>query len=528
MPRKNPFAALGNAASETDGKLNEPNVPNPGPVVVVVGEQVCNVKPQTSADDDKMPKKGNPFGLHGSPSFVTAPSLSTASAEDDLFAPPPVVAQETTRARADSEFAEERPASQRVPLSMQLSTQETNDRTPTTASDLFEDDGGGDTLCAQKPQGSVRHGNISEILPVGSSRVSSDNPFKSSSGSSKNVHVPASINPTFMEEQEMQSVDSRDASSTPLQTTLEKSSTAQEETIAQLRTECDDLRRQLRDARHQLGAGSSEKMSPRLAIRAALRGGALNLDMYKSRSEKEELLDAATVCGHGDILKMCCRFVATTLATAVVHDVLRTRPVACQHFSVMLRQRQQWDQLLDLYNGVGWQAERGMLLFERAMAESNPSVRCSQLEHCLLLAEEGVCLTTVAPHLRASIALLNTQAAIEAYDANPRHTADNEAFARFPKRRGVPLTPAIATLYYGCLYHFHSKDTVKNPGYPPTLKKGFGTGIDLHEAHYLWTAVKARAHVWCCMREWRTHRYSNRYKYIRWCSCYPQKINRSL
>lgn len=99
--------------------------------------------------------------------------------------------------------------------------------------------------------------------------------------------------------------------------------------------------------------------------------------------------------------------------------------------------------------GVVLQAERGMLLFERAISEHNPSVRCSQLEHCLLLAEQGVCLTNVAAHLRASIALLQTQTAIEAYDANPRHTADNEAFTRFPKRRGVPLTPAIATLYYG-------------------------------------------------------------------------------
>eukprot|EP00038_Savillea_parva_P013585 m.211641 g.211641 ORF g.211641 m.211641 type:complete len:590 (+) comp25592_c0_seq1:75-1844(+) len=279
-------------------------------------------------------------------------------------------------------------------------------------------------------------------------------------------------------------------------------------TAARLEAERDLLKQQLRsleakvDAAAHGGGGGGRRggggvavvlASPEEAISLAMSTGTERYEQWRSLSDKADLLDAAVVCGRGDVVARVCMFVAKTLSRPVFYKILRDRPAAVQQYAATLRRRKDWEALIDLYAGVHLEPLAALAEFDQAIAESDVKQQVRLLEKCLVRVkrceEDGGAFKQglrglSSRHIAASIALTKTQHSLDATDRG----ATTAPFQRWPKRRGTVRMPALTTLWYGWLYHY-SEPT--HSGHPQQLQKTLGDAIN--EKQLLWTGVRARA-----------------------------------
>lgn len=221
------------------------------------------------------PNRGNPFGPRDPASDIVTLSLKPHPADNDLFAPPSILTQDAIIPASGSELSIQKLLPPSTHGRSPDHKRETNVTTNTVVTNLFSDDGGGDTLARHMEGNSERHRVGAEKL----STSASENIFRPRSGTTSNKNIPTSLNPLFAEHDQEHQESGNSVQSSQKSEGQKICGVHAEDKIAQLTADCDDLRRQLREAQHLLGTVSSEKMSPRLAIRAALRGGPLTLDM---------------------------------------------------------------------------------------------------------------------------------------------------------------------------------------------------------------------------------------------------------
>ena len=97
--------------------------------------------------------------------------------------------------------------------------------------------------------------------------------------------------------------------------------------------------------------------------------------------------------------------------------------------------------------GGRWLREAGLAELRLLNEEKLVQPRGAMLSRLVAKAEKGGSLQGQLPVLREALDTLRVQLKLEAHDANPANTAQNEVFQRFPKRAPVTLTPAVTTLY---------------------------------------------------------------------------------
>ncbi|EFO16596.2 hypothetical protein LOAG_11909 [Loa loa] len=226
---------------------------------------------------------------------------------------------------------------------------------------------------------------------------------------------------------------------------------------------------------------------PQLTIRRLLRNDSVSLDLYRSKKEKLDLLDAALESCDGNVIIAVVLALERSLETSIFLDILKQKPVAACHYVAYLKDTKNFDQLTSTLLALNRTEEVALVLYSVA-CKKQPNERIAHLKKCLNVCTAVPSLEAFSKSVNEYINLLERQIVIE--DADEALIKDdkdgkNKIFQQYPKTITLIGRPVLTTLYYSCLYHFDLP--VNAYASPLSIKECF----NITEKQYAWMAISA-------------------------------------
>lgn len=223
---------------------------------------------------------------------------------------------------------------------------------------------------------------------------------------------------------------------------------------------------------------------PEITVRRLLRGDPVTLDLYRSKKEKLNLLDAALDSYDGNVIIAVVLALERSLDTSVFLDILMQKSVAAQHYVAHLKDMGKFDQLTSILLALKRSEEAVMVMYSVA-CKKQPDERISYLKKCANACADDASLSAFAKAVNEYIDLLERQIAIEDSDEALIKEGRNKIFQQFPKSVSLIGRPVLTSAYYSCLYHF---DLPANAyASPLSIKQVFR----MTEKQFAWMAVSA-------------------------------------
>ncbi|VDM94232.1 unnamed protein product, partial [Onchocerca ochengi] len=84
---------------------------------------------------------------------------------------------------------------------------------------------------------------------------------------------------------------------------------------------------------------------PEITVRRLLRNDPVSLDLYRSKKEKLDLLEAALESYDGNVIIAVVLSLERSLETSVFLDIIKEKPIAVNHYIAYLKDMKNFDQL---------------------------------------------------------------------------------------------------------------------------------------------------------------------------------------
>uniref|UniRef100_A0A915PVG5 Vps16 C-terminal domain-containing protein n=1 Tax=Setaria digitata TaxID=48799 RepID=A0A915PVG5_9BILA len=221
-----------------------------------------------------------------------------------------------------------------------------------------------------------------------------------------------------------------------------------------------------------------------VTVRRLLRNDSVSLDLYRSKKEKLDLLEAALDSYDGNVIIAVVLALERSLETSVFLDILKQKPVAVHHYIAYLKDVGNFDQLISTLLTLNRMDEVALVLYAVA-CKKETSERIAYLKKCLNACTANPSLEAFSKSVNEYIDLLERQIIIEDTDDVIVKEGGNEIFRQYPKTITLIGRPVLTTLYYSCLYHF---DLPVNAYASPLSIKEF---FHMTEKQYAWMAIAA-------------------------------------
>lgn len=223
---------------------------------------------------------------------------------------------------------------------------------------------------------------------------------------------------------------------------------------------------------------------PEHTIRRLLRNDSVSLDLYRSKKEKLDLLEAALESYDGNVIIAVVLALERSLKTSIFLDILKQKPVAAHHYVSYLKDMKNYDQLTSTLSALNRTEEVALVLYSVA-CKKPPNERIVYLKKCLNSCTAIPSLQAFSKSVNEYIDLLERQIIIEDADEALIKDGKNKIFQQYPKTTTLIGRPVLTTLYYSCLYHF---DLPVNAYASPLSIKEF---FNMTEKQYAWMAISA-------------------------------------
>ncbi|KPM04376.1 spermatogenesis-defective protein 39-like protein, partial [Sarcoptes scabiei] len=227
----------------------------------------------------------------------------------------------------------------------------------------------------------------------------------------------------------------------------------------------------------------------------------INLSVFKSKDQKLELLDYATLTGDKYTLTKVIIFLEQTLKSTIFFYELFRRPIASNHYLSHLRSTEKFDQYLNFLNRMGHYEDAAFFIYIRALKSTQDKIK--MLRKSLINFSSGSPeLTQWQSYLNEQIILLEkqfpietddqrrAQEAIKQSDSMEKNSLDqsdfetDQLFLIYPRPCILDFS-LMETLRYSCLYHYNLPDN--HFVSPFHLKKIF----NISEKQFLWQALQS-------------------------------------
>uniref|UniRef100_A0A8R1Y225 Vps16 C-terminal domain-containing protein n=1 Tax=Onchocerca volvulus TaxID=6282 RepID=A0A8R1Y225_ONCVO len=223
---------------------------------------------------------------------------------------------------------------------------------------------------------------------------------------------------------------------------------------------------------------------PEITVRRLLRNDPVSLDLYRSKKEKLDLLEAALESYDGNVIIAVVLSLERSLETSVFLDIIKEKPIAVNHYIAYLKDMKNFDQLTSTLLALNRTEEVALVLYSVA-CRKQPSERIVYLKKCLNSCSAVSSLVAFSKSVNEYIDLLERQIIIEDADEALIKEEGSKIFQQYPKTVTLIGRPVLTTLYYSCLYHF---DLPVNAYASPLSIKEF---FNITEKQYAWTTISA-------------------------------------
>ncbi|XP_069116674.1 spermatogenesis-defective protein 39 homolog [Argopecten irradians] len=232
------------------------------------------------------------------------------------------------------------------------------------------------------------------------------------------------------------------------------------------------------------------KLSVSDTVRCIITGEPFNLEAYRSREEKLELLDKAIKTNDGNAIITIVLFVQRTIKPSIFNMEIKKRPVAVNHYINYLKYHYDFEAVVDLLGFLGRSEEAAMFKYKQAISTSDPAVKIKNLKTCHrahFLSEQGLAHNTSM--LEEHISLLERQRPIEDADAKDEQEGKVMIFKTYPRKSSIINMSVITTLYYCCFYHAGlSENSLASPA---AIRRDY----KLTDKQFMWIALSARSRL---------------------------------
>uniref|UniRef100_A0A0R3S7C9 Vps16_C domain-containing protein n=1 Tax=Elaeophora elaphi TaxID=1147741 RepID=A0A0R3S7C9_9BILA len=220
---------------------------------------------------------------------------------------------------------------------------------------------------------------------------------------------------------------------------------------------------------------------PELTIRRLLRNDPVSLDLYRSKKEKLDLLEAALESCDGNVITAVVLALERSLESSIFLDILKRKSVAAHHYVAYLKDTKDFDLLISTLLALERREEAALVVYSIACRKQG-SERIVYLKKCLNSCSAIPSLKDFSKSVNEYIDLLERQIIIE--DADEPFVTRG-IFKNYHKTDTLIGQPVLTTLYYSCLYHF---DLPVNAYASPLSIKEF---FNMTEKQYVWMAISA-------------------------------------
>uniref|UniRef100_A0A1I7XMD6 Vps16_C domain-containing protein n=1 Tax=Heterorhabditis bacteriophora TaxID=37862 RepID=A0A1I7XMD6_HETBA len=246
---------------------------------------------------------------------------------------------------------------------------------------------------------------------------------------------------------------------------------------SRLRAEHRKLQRHLETVRHD----RFRALDVKEAVRHMLKGDPVSLDLYRSKKDKMQLLDAAIDIVDGNVIQTVVLFLKRTLADSIFRDILLRKREAAEEYIAYLKQTKDYEELTTTLFALGRNADAAMIEFSAAIRHQVIDQKIQALKKCSHSGFSDPQLSTENSLVNDYINLLERQIPID--NADDQSRAD--IFKQLPKNARLVGQSAIATFYYCCLYHYDSQtNSLACPGRMREV-------LRLSEKEFVWISVSA-------------------------------------
>ncbi|KAI1713721.1 dnaJ domain-containing protein [Ditylenchus destructor] len=172
----------------------------------------------------------------------------------------------------------------------------------------------------------------------------------------------------------------------------------------------------------------------------------VSLDLYKSKQDKQNLLEAALdTCDH-DVICVVVLFLKRTLANAIFREMLIMKESAAEHYVQYLRESGDHSELCDSLFALGRCEEAAMVEFSQACKKRQPDQKMQALKKCLISGFSSPGLAKEAKFLEEYVILME---GINKYSKNNANYYDMLGVEKHASFRDID------TAYYKVSWEFH-------------------------------------------------------------------------
>ncbi|CAI9730812.1 spermatogenesis-defective protein 39 homolog isoform X1 [Octopus vulgaris] len=211
------------------------------------------------------------------------------------------------------------------------------------------------------------------------------------------------------------------------------------------------------------------------------------INMYRTREDKVEILNKATESHDGNIIITVVLFLRQTLKDSIFHDILKSHPIAANHYISHMRALKNYSELIYFLKGMDMHEEAAMTMYKQAISCKDLANKFSSLKKCLQEYKSSYPgMSTELWLIESQLALLEWQNTVESMDKSDQR---NTILQKIPPTKPLVDTSVIYSLYYSALYHYNDKEA--EFASPNILRNKH----QLTEKQFLWTTLTARAYL---------------------------------
>eukprot|EP01091_Cochliopodium_minus_P019007 TRINITY_DN784_c3_g1_i1.p1 TRINITY_DN784_c3_g1~~TRINITY_DN784_c3_g1_i1.p1 ORF type:complete len:409 (-),score=105.16 TRINITY_DN784_c3_g1_i1:536-1762(-) len=229
--------------------------------------------------------------------------------------------------------------------------------------------------------------------------------------------------------------------------------------------------------------------SPASAINCLLKGLHVDLTVFKSIQQKEELLNLAIDSLDDDVLLQIVLFIRDTLKQDLFIEIIGKYKAASHHYICFLENNEEYKEIAFIYKVLKQPKEEGYAMISFANHQNAPSKKIQALTHAMNHFNTNIPNSlNIVQHLKNQIDLLKRQLTIDDFDESCQKRGD-QIYVKFPRKNlGFSLVGSTLnqTLYY-CLF-YHPSASIDKLSSPLSLQKLF----EIPENMCAWTKLNGK------------------------------------
>ncbi|KAK0410698.1 hypothetical protein QR680_005282 [Steinernema hermaphroditum] len=255
--------------------------------------------------------------------------------------------------------------------------------------------------------------------------------------------------------------------------------------FSRLKSEHKKLQRHLENVR-------SERFRPpdvEESIKRLLRCEPVPLDLYRTKAQKLELLDAAIRAIDSDVILTVVLFLKRSLTDSIFREILLRKPDAADAYIAHLEDISDFSELTHTLFSLGRNEDAAMMEFCAASRKATTDGKIQALKKAMNSGFSSPILSSESKLVAEYIDLLERQVLIDSTDDEVIKSGRSAHFKQYPKMASLVGQPLLTTVYYCSLYHYDLP--INSYASPLSIKAVF----NLNEKEFLWMAISALSRI---------------------------------